>query len=81
MCVCVCVCVAACNEVDVLHLSRGAVVESFWTLQAEVRNSNSNSNSNSNASRPQNHYDRTGCHVSKLAALCAWVLQHCGCAF
>lgn len=22
-----------CNQVDVLHLSRGAVVESFWTLQ------------------------------------------------
>jgi hypothetical protein len=24
---------------------------------------------------------RTGGHVSNLAALCAWVLQHCGCAF
>jgi hypothetical protein len=23
----------ACNQIDVLHLSRGAVVESFWTLQ------------------------------------------------
>jgi len=26
----------ACNQISVLHLSRGAVVESFWTLQAEV---------------------------------------------
>ena len=26
----------ACNDVAVLHLSRGAVVESFWTMQAQV---------------------------------------------